>query len=170
MIKLTKKTAGIAVAGVLAVTGVSAYALNSPDQIGASDVPPIVEQVNDHEQRIGNLEQKTDDIQTQVDQNSTVLGTHTTNSTTSLPTSNDPENTPTTNNTTEQAPTVQPTPEPSIDPYTIMTVVATPKPSMPGSTTCLYTLQNGKQKIVNNGNNVPCFEEGTIIPYAYRPR
>lgn len=55
----------------LGVNGVI-YSSNR-DSVSADEVPPIVQQVNEHEERIGDLEDTTENIQEQVTENKTSI-------------------------------------------------------------------------------------------------
>lgn len=58
-------------AGILLTAGVTNVALANyqPEAIGADEKPPIVIQVEEHEERIGTLETRTDDLEEQVSTN-----------------------------------------------------------------------------------------------------
>lgn len=151
---------------LITIAGGTSYALTSPEDAGADEKPPIVLQVENHEERITDLEDKTDKTQTQVNQNTADInelqsGTgiepapevetvHTVVNKPNIPDNNPP-----------------PEPEPEIDPYTITSVTDTPKST---GHYCFYTLENGKTQGVNTGNTLACYEVGSILPKWLQPK
>lgn len=172
----------LASAAILTLS-VGGYALTPRTGIVAEEVPPIVAQVDNHEQRIGDLEVKTDKTQTQVNQNSADItklqestGTEpaSTVSPTVTPVARTESSTATTTETSTQTDaTVEPTtttvtpPQPETNPYTITQVVDTPETY---GHYCYYTLYNGKTKGVKTGMEVACYEQGTVLPEWLWPK
>jgi hypothetical protein len=152
---------------ILTIASGTSYALTRPAEIGADEKPPIVLQVENHEERIVDLEDKTDKTKTQVNQNSQDIGALQ-SGTNIEPTETVPEvKTPTKKPTTPIVIPSQPTPEPVIDPNTIIRVEITEKST---GWYCNYFVHNGKRIGVNHGKTVPCYEVGTVLPRWLWPR
>ena len=150
---------------VLTIASGTAYAINQPAEVGSEEKTPLVLQVENHEERITDLEDKTDKTQTQVNQNSQDIGALQ-NGTGIAPTEPvEPVKTPTKQ---PQQSEPQPQPEPEIDPHTIIKVEITVKST--GNFYCKYYLQNGKTMGVNHGSTVPCYEVGTVLPRWLWPK
>ena len=132
---------------LITVVGVAGIVLAQPsNSVDAGEKPPIVVTVENHEKRIGDLEVKTDDLQTQTNQNKQ-----------DIKDSNKPT---TPGQTVERVVTViektpplveedypvtpnnpAPTPAPVVDPWTITNVQFTQYPTIKR---CVYTFHNGQ--------------------------
>lgn len=167
---VTTTIATLLTGSVLAVT-------NNPRPVESQVKTPIEIQVDNHEERIGALEEKTDSTQTQVNQNSadiTVLKNNTgTNSTSHSDPVQTPENeapTPTEpdiilNPVVEPTPIPDPIPEPTPEPIptnpkTIVAVTDTPRAR---DHACIYTLYDGRKITAYTGNTVACQQVGEIL-------
>lgn len=164
---MSKKTIiTVASLGVIAAGG-SAYAIQQASTAGADEVPPIVVQVNDHENRIGSLENRADSTDQKVNQNSADIGALQ-QSTGTAPATVAPQPSQTSNTVTDPTTTTtDPTPEPAKDPRTITAVSDTIQSN--GLRACDYTLydpvQDAKQGVIRQNANVPCKQVGEILPY-----
>ncbi len=152
-----------AVASVL-VTGTGlAVALNGQEPTAATETTPIQQQVDDHENRIGTLETKTDDIQQQTDSNTTAIASVQSSTSTSAPASVTQTQAPAPAAT--PSPTPSPAPEPVIDGRTVTSVTDTPGVS---TRTCKYTLhdplESTKQGSVIQPLEQPCVAVGQVLP------
>lgn len=160
----------IASATILTLASATSLALK-PSPIEADDKPPIVLQVENHEKRIGDLEVKTDETQTQVNQNSDDIQVLQRDTGSSPAPAREPVRTPVaqpapTDTTAEPTPTPTPEPQPAVDPYTITAVSDTPTTH---AHECFYTLYNGKTQNVKTGNGTACYAVGDVLPQWLRP-
>lgn len=166
--------AGIAIVGILSV-GATSYAVQQANVIGAEEPNPVIEQVNDHENRIGTLEVRADDTDAKVEKNSqdiTVIQQETgiapaAPSNGDGDTTTEPTPTPTPTTPTQPATEPEPTPEPPKDPRYITAVTDTPRDG--GLHICDYTLydanHDAKQGAVRQPVSQPCYSVGQILPY-----
>lgn len=158
---------------LIALTGSGvAYGVSQTSPTGADEVPPIVAQVENHEERIGDLETKTDNTQTQVNQNTADIGSLQNNTGTAPADTVEPVHTtvaqPTPSVELSPSPELEPEPEPEpIDPHTITAVTDTPDTDLHN---CFYTLYNGTTKSVYTGNQLECYALGTILPSWLWPK
>lgn len=153
---------------ILTIASGTSYAITRPSEIGADEKPPLVLQVENHEERITDLEEKTDETQTQVNQNSQDIGALQ-SGTNIEPTQPVPEvKTPTKKPTTPIVIPPEPTPEPIIDPNTIVKVDISNTST--GNWYCRYYLHNGKSTGVNHGKTEPCYAVGTVLPRWLWPK
>lgn len=163
------KTAIIGSVIALTVTGASALAVQTT-QTGAEEVPPLVQQVNDHEVRIDTLEGQQEDTEatvTQQGQEITVLQQTIAPAAPTQPiaeASVTPAPAPT-EPSEPTAPTPAPAPVPVIDPRTITAVVEGTQGSL---RTCDYTLyghsENAAMGIVLQPMSLPCYTVGEVLP------
>lgn len=163
----------LSVASVLLIGG-AGLALQPSEPTTAEDKPPLVIQVENHEERIGDLEVKTDKTQTQVNQNTAdieaVRQQTGTTAAEPVPTVTTPVAQPAPS-TAEQTTAVepQPAPQPEPDPRTVTAVVDTPgtNPELQNHS-CKYTLysaeETNKQGSVIQSASVPCYQVGDILP------
>jgi hypothetical protein len=161
---ITKKQAIIAGAAVVVLSG-TAVALR-PTDTGAEDKPPIITQVENHEKRIGDLEDKTDKTQAQTDQNTADItsqgGGSKPSTTTAAKTSS------TSSTTSNPAQSSSPAPSSTTNPRTITSVQDDPSIGN-GQHTCIYTLYDSVQSS-QIGHYIqavgsPCYSVGTVLPY-----
>lgn len=147
---------------ILTIASGTSYALTKPAELGAEEKSPLVLQVENHEERITDLEDKTDKTQTQTNQNSQDIGALQ-NGTGIAPTEPvEPVKTPTKQPQQSEPSEPQPQPEPEIDPHTIIKVDITVKST--GNFYCKYYLENGTTQGVSQGKTEPCYEVGTVLP------
>lgn len=165
---------------VTLLTG-SVFALtNNPTPAGSQVKTPIEIQVDNHEERIGALEEKTDATQTQVNQNGADITVLQNNTATAPAPTVDPVVTPVIQQNTVQVPVdvpvapdpvpvvvtpppvdPVPTPDPTpINPKTIVAVTDTPRTR---DHACIYTLYDGRKVTVYTGNSVACQQVGEIL-------
>lgn len=167
----------LGLASIITIGGAVLVAQTNESTV-AEDKPPIVLQVENHEERIGDLEDKTDKTQTQVNQNTADISAIRTQTGTSAA---DPveqvvtpiaqpettSNTPPNNPAPDPDPVPQPTPE--LDPRLIMAMTDTPgaNPAL-NNHTCSYTLysqeEDVKQGDVVQPNSMPCYQIGEVLP------
>lgn len=153
---------------LIAVTGATSQAITNNTPISADEKPPIVLQVENHEERITGLEDKTDKTQTQVNQNTADIGELQANTGTSPADPVEPVKTPVnrTPSTPEEPKPSEPTPEP-IDLHTIISVTDV---NGTNTHTCTYTIQTGQRKAVITGYGTECYKVGTILPEWLWPK
>lgn len=140
------------------------------EPVTATEEPPIVQQVNDHEQRIGTLETKTGELEQRADDTDTAVQ--------QLQTATEPSEPVTGSQTAATEPTApvatsEPAPEPEQDPYYIVKVESTPEYLRDGSQsghTCSYYLYARKIARISHGVTEPCFQAGTVLPGPYRQK
>ena len=155
------------------ITGGTMLLTNSPQTVESQVKTPLEIQVDNHEERITDLEVKTDGTQTQVNQNSEDIKVIQKSTNTSPAPAVEPVVTP----VAQPAPIIEPTPEPTpipdptpapeptpaptptpINPKTI--VVATQTPYKYGYK-CYYELYDGRTLTVNSG--IECQKVGEIL-------
>lgn len=166
----TKTKAGIATVSVV-VLGATGVTLQQFATTGASDVPPIFEQVENHEGRINNLEGRADTTETKVEQNSAdiqVIQQET--GVTPAPTVTGRNPSQSTNPTSPSAPVVAdpiPTPVPTPNPRSITAVSDVSNGN--GTHSCDYDLfdarQNAKSGVYIQPDSAPCYKVGDVLPY-----
>jgi outer membrane biosynthesis protein TonB len=167
--------------GLLVLTAGTALAMPNPAQVNSEDKTPLIIQVENHEERIGDLEVKTDNIQTQVDQNqadTTVIQQSTgiapapavpqvktevkkpapTTTTTQEPTAEPKTSTADPTPPPAQAPAPAPAPAPEPHRLTIMALDIEPYTY---GWRCHYSLYDGRTPTVNSG--IPCQAVGEIL-------
>lgn len=155
------------IASVTALTG-GVVALTPNKQIEAEDKSPIVIQVENHEERIGDLEVRTDDIETQVNQtteNVRVIQTETNIApaepvervVTEIVRIPAPEPT----KTPQPAPT--PVPEPIPEPHHLTILSVIDEAYNAEAHRCKYVLQDGRTPRVITGISTPCQQVGSIL-------
>lgn len=157
----------------LLVLGGTGYALIPETEIIAEDKPPIVTQVENHEERIGNLEVKTDDIATQVNQNTADIEAvrDFTNAPEApqvapvvTPVTKPPETV--SDPTTANAPTITPETNPlTIKKLNVDDNVSSDKNPTP-LRLCTYTLHDGSSRAVYQPRDKECQAVGAIF-YEY---
>lgn len=141
---------------------------------GANEVPPIYEQVEQHEGRITNLEGRQDTTEAKVEQNSSDIqviqqetgvapasGSYSPTTSTSTQTSSG-----TAQSVPVSQPAPEPAPEPAPHPRTITAVVDAP--SNNGLHSCDYTLydriEDSRQGTVMQPAEIPCHAVGEVLP------
>jgi hypothetical protein len=159
MIKLSMKQKLITGGAVLVFASVPvALAVNSPEPIGASDDPPIVqevkkqgEQLDNHEDRITNNEKDITNLQNNTGTAPSSDRVVVRNVTTQSP------------NQPLTSPSVAPTPPPTpvVDPRTILEVQITDGAN---SRTCNYKLYNGQTMPVIQPLSTGCLNVGQVLP------
>lgn len=146
----TKKRLLTATAALGLVLG-TGLALRPSGHTKATETPPIVAQVENHEQRIGDLETKTDATQTQVNQNTADIQQVQTGTgikpAPTVETVYTPVAQPTATTTT-QTTTAEPTPEPQPDPHTVTNLkyvytAAGERDNKYNRFLCVYTFYDG---------------------------
>src|SRR5262245_54202789 len=116
---MSLKTRLLTAAGIAVIaTGGVALANSQPEPIAADEVPPIVQQVEDHEVRITDLEGRADDTDEKVATNTTAIGQLQQNTLTAS--SDDEPESPTPPST--PGPEPEPEPQPTPHPRTITAV------------------------------------------------
>lgn len=161
---MKKAAVTAAVASVLIVGTGLAVASNSSEPTAATETTPIQQQVEDHEQRIGTLETKTDDIQTQTTQNSSdIAAVQGSISGAPAPAVSQPEQPAPA--PSAPAPEPEPAPAPVIDGRTVTSVTDVPGV---GTRTCTYTLydpvQSARQSVVIQPIEQACVAVGQVLP------
>lgn len=170
----TKAKAGIATVSIVAL-GASGAAVQQFTTTGANEVPPIYEQVENHEGRITDLEGRQDTTEAKVEQNSNDIQVIQQETGVS-PAPSTGSSSPTTSDTTTSSPSTsepvsqpapEPTPEPTPHPRTITAVSDTPNGN--GTHTCDYTLydkvQDAKSGVYIQSDGSPCYKVGEVLPY-----
>lgn len=156
-----KKLIIAGVASALLATGVG-FALNdNPQELGADPKTPLEATVENHEERIVDLEVKTDETQTQVNQNTADIGQLQTGTGVAPADPVAPVKTPVKQPTPQPEPEPTPEPEPEPHPWTIISVTDTP---LSIGHSCNYVMYNGEDKNVKTGKTLACYEVGTLLP------
>lgn len=161
-------------AATVAILSVAAIAANQPASVGATDEPPIVTQVNDHETRITKLESDDAATQAQVSKNTADISglqdKSASSGSTGVTTQAEPTSTTTQSSTTQASGTTSstptPAPTPTPDPRTITAV--DDQPAGNGLHTCTYTLYSASQTARLGAfiqpDDKPCYAVGDVLP------
>lgn len=157
----------IATATILTLSGAT-FALNRPQEtLQAEDKSPLITQVENHEERISDLETKTDATQTQVNQNTADIGELQTHTNVKPAPQVQAVVTPVTKPAPTVAETVAPAPQPqpAPDPRTITSVTDTPGEHEHNGHTCTYTIvKDNYPRVSIKPNGIPCLKVGDILP------